>query len=73
MPDTQGMFGMVTSLLPLGRHPARDALRTCPVCHSGVAEEDRFVSVRGMRIHGGCAGYRARRLSGSAGIGRMLG
>jgi hypothetical protein len=67
------VIGFVTSLLPLGRRPARDPLRTCPVCHHGVAPEDPYVAVRGMRIHGGCAGYRARRLSGAPRIGRMLG
>jgi hypothetical protein len=67
------MFGLVTSLLPLSRQPARHSLRTCPVCQTGVAEEDRYYSVRGMRIHGGCAGYRSRQLGTSARVGRMAG
>lgn len=67
------MFGLVTNLLPLNRRPARDAGRTCPVCCTGVDPEDRYVSVRGMRVHGGCAGYRMRRLGASSGIGRMAG
>ena len=66
------MLGFVTGLLP-GRHAARHAVRTCPVCQTGVADEDRYCAVRGMRIHGGCAGYRARRLGTSASVGRMAG
>ena len=67
------MFGLVTSLLPMSRQPARHSLRTCPVCHTGVTEDDRYYSVRGMRIHGGCAGYRSRQLGSSARGGRMTG
>jgi hypothetical protein len=67
------MFGLVASLMPFGRPHARHALRTCPVCQTGVEDEDRYVSVRGMRIHGGCAGYRSRRLGMSARVGRMAG
>ena len=68
------MFGLVTSLLPFSHRPARHALRTCPVCQTGVAEEDHYVAVRGMRIHGGCAGYRTRQIGSwarsPAGAGR---
>jgi hypothetical protein len=38
-----------------------------------VADEDRYVAVRGMRIHGGCAGYRVRQLGASARVGRLVG
>ena len=66
------MLDFMTSLLPLARHTTA-AARTCPVCCAGVADDDRYVAVRGMRIHGGCAGYRQRRLGTSTGIGRMAG
>jgi hypothetical protein len=59
------MFGLVTSLLPMSRRPARHTMRTCPICNTGVAEEDRYVAVRGMRIHGGCASYRTRQIGSS--------
>ena len=67
------MFGLVTSLLPVSHRPARHALRTCPVCHAGGADEDRYVNVRGMHIHGGCAGYRTRQLAASGRVGRVAG
>jgi hypothetical protein len=66
------MFEFMSSLLPARRHHA-DAQRTCPVCCGGVADAEHYVAVRGMRIHGGCAGYRARRHGRSSGIGRLAG
>ena len=66
------MFEFMTSRLPITRHAA-PAARTCPVCCADVGEQDGYVAVRGMRIHGGCAGYRARRHGRSAGLGRLAG
>jgi hypothetical protein len=67
------MFGLFTSLLPMSQRPARHALRTCPVCQTGVTEEEHYIAVRGMRIHGGCASYRTRQLGSSARAGRLAG
>jgi hypothetical protein len=70
--DHLPVFEFMTSLLTFGRHGA-PAARTCPVCCAGIGDDDRYVAVRGMRIHGGCAGYRQRRLGTSSGVGRMAG
>src|SRR4051812_50221073 len=67
------MFGRFSSLLPLSDTPARHSLRTCPVCQTGVADEDRYYAVRGMRIHGGWAGFPPRPLGASARGGRLGG
>jgi len=66
------MFEFMTSRLPLTRQAHRPE-RTCPVCCAGVADDDSYVAVRGMRIHGGCARYRSRRNGRSGGVGRLAG